>query len=148
MGSVTLPTGGSVYLDANCIIYSYERVEPYRTVLQPVWDAAGPQTFEIVTSDLAFLEVMVKPFRTGNARLEAGFRALLFQSSTIRLIPISRATLDQAARLRASTNLKTPDAIHAATALLEGCSLFLTNDPAFRRVPGLGVVVLSDLVGP
>jgi len=42
--------------------------------------------------------------------------------------------------------LKTPDAIHAATAIVSGCVQLLTNDPAFRRVPNLAVVVLSDMI--
>ncbi len=41
-------------------------------------------------------------------------------------------------------NLKTPDALHAATALLQGCKLFVTNDGAFRRVAHLPVTVLSE----
>jgi predicted nucleic acid-binding protein len=60
-------------------------------------------------------------------------------------IPINRQILETAAQLRASTHLKTPDAIHAATALESGCTLFVTNDPAFKRVPNLAVMVLSDL---
>ena len=54
--------------------------------------------------------------------------------------------LRDAAQLRADTNLKTPDAIHAATALAKGCVQFITNDPAFRRVSGLNIVVLSELI--
>ena len=38
MGPLTLPTSGLVYLDANGLIYSVERVEPYRTLLQPMWE--------------------------------------------------------------------------------------------------------------
>ena len=66
----------------------------------------------------------------------------------MRLVPIARAVLERAAALRAATNLKTPDAIHAATALIEGCTLFVTNDALFRRVPGLNVTVLRDLLPP
>ena len=51
-----------------------------------------------------------------------------------------------AARLRAETGLKTPDALHAATALRAGCALFITNDADFRRVPGLPIIVLDDLL--
>lgn len=148
MGSLILPASGSVYLDANCLIYSYEIVEPYSTLLKPVWDNATPTTFSIVTSELSLLEVLVKPFRTGNNRLEAGFRALLLGSADLRMIPITQPILERAARLRATTNLKTPDALHAATALDAGAALFLTNDPAFRRASGLAVTVLSDLLAP
>lgn len=98
MGSIALPLTGTVYLDANYIIYSNERVEPYRTLLQPVRDNAGPQTYSIVTRELTLLEVLVTPFKTGNTRLEAGFRALLLQSTNAHLAPVSQAVLEQAAR--------------------------------------------------
>ena len=44
MGPLILPSGGSVYADANAIIYSVERVEPYRSLLASMWEdaSAGP----------------------------------------------------------------------------------------------------------
>ena len=44
MGPLTLPAGGTIYIDANAIIYSVERVEPYRRLLAPMWQQArgGP----------------------------------------------------------------------------------------------------------
>jgi predicted nucleic acid-binding protein len=55
--------------------------------------------------------------------------------------------LRQAAVLRATIpSLRTPDAIHAATALLGNCDMFLTNDPGFRRVPGLPLILLSNVL--
>jgi predicted nucleic acid-binding protein len=55
--------------------------------------------------------------------------------------------LREAARLRATiAGLRAPDAIHAATALLSGCALFVTNDAGFKRVPGLPLVVLDDVI--
>ncbi|MEW6497003.1 MAG: PIN domain-containing protein [Cyanobacteriota bacterium] len=44
------------------------------------------------------------------------------------------------------SNLKTPDAIHAATALNSSCTLFLTNDSGFRNVLSLPVVILSEVL--
>ena len=62
------------------------------------------------------------------------------------LIPATLVTWEDAARIRAETALATPDALHAATALRAGCAAFITNDTDFRRVEGLPVVVLDDLV--
>lgn len=148
MGGLALPEEGIVYLDANSIIYSVERIEPYRSVLQPLWEAAKAGRIKIATSDLTLLEVLVVPLRTGNRILEAGFRALLQHSSDVQLIAITHEVLTHAASLRANMNIKTPDAIHAATALLAGCVLFVTNDGAFRRVPGLPVTLLSEALPP
>ena len=64
----------------------------------------------------------------------------------LQLHPINAAILKGAARLRAATRLKTPDAIHAATALAAGCSQLLANDDSFRRIESLQVIMLKDLL--
>lgn len=46
----------------------------------------------------------------------------------------------QSAFIRATTNLKTPDAVHAATALSVNCTQVITNDKGFRNMSGLPVV--------
>jgi predicted nucleic acid-binding protein len=148
MGPLTPPAGTEVYLDANCIIYSVERVPSYQALLQPAWDGARVGSWRICASELSLLETLVGPLRTGDSTLEADYRRLLLGSIDVRLIPISLPILEQGARLRVTTNLRTPDAIHAATALIEGCALFVTNDAGFRRVGGLSVRVLHDLLTP
>ena len=64
------------------------------------------------------------------------------------MAPITQSILREAARLRATTKLKTPDAIHAATASEAGCVLFITNDAGFRGVLNLSLVILKDLLTP
>jgi predicted nucleic acid-binding protein len=64
----------------------------------------------------------------------------------IQLFEVTQRILRSAAQLRSVTNLKTPDAIHAATALDAGCTIFLTNDGRLRAVPGLSIVVLKDVL--
>ena len=145
MGSLTLPTGGSVYIDANAIIYSVERIEPYRELLAPMWQEAGAGRFALASSELVVLETLIKPLREGNARLEMLFRSI-FAAAEMDLIPATLAIWEDAARIRAATGLKTSDALHAATALQAQCTLFVTNDGDFRRVQGLPIVVLDDLI--
>lgn len=133
MGRLTLPSTGPVYLDASGFIYSVERIEPYRTLLEPMWLQAQTGQFSIVSSDLVVLETLVKPLREGDKVVESLFRSL-FEASEVRLIPATRPLWEEAARLRAETGLKTPDALHAAAALHAGCTIFITNDDDFRRL--------------
>lgn len=142
---MTLPNKGLIYLDANALIYSVERVEPYRTLLNPMWQAAGEGAVTVASSGLTVIETLVKPIRDGNEEIEAQYREV-FEASVFRVLDMPLGVFEQAARIRAVAELKTADALHAASALQAGCDLFVTNDSAFRRVAGLPVVVLDDLL--
>jgi hypothetical protein len=41
MGGLVLPASGMVYLDTNCFIYSVERIDPYRALLDALWQAVS-----------------------------------------------------------------------------------------------------------
>ena len=145
MGSLILPTAGLVYIDANGLIYSVERVEPYRTLLEPMWQQAQDGNLSIVSSPVLITEVLVKPLQVGNTEIEMQYREL-FASNAVSLLDAPYAVFDDTAHLRAETGLKIPGALHAATALRAGCALFITNDTDFRRVRELPTVVLDDLL--
>ena len=145
MGSIELPSYGAIYLDTSAIIYSVERNEPYLTLMAPVWRRAEAGQFILVCSELVLAETLVRPIREGDTDLEMALRAV-FAAPEFQLVSSTRQLWEDTARLRAETGLKTPDALHAATALSVGCALFITNDTDFRRVQGMSVVVLSDLL--
>ncbi len=147
MGSLTLPTGGTVYVDAMVVIYTVERYPNYWPLLEPLWLAAKARALEVLSSELTIMEVLVKPLKTKDAAMISAFEQSL-TGTDMRLLPITQSILRDAAQLRATTKLRTPDAIHAATGKQIGCSLFVTNDSGFRTVPGLPAVILDDLRTP
>ena len=144
MGRLILPAAGSVYVDANTVIYAVEKIEPYASFLAPLWPATASGQLSIITSELTWLETLTKPMKDGNVPLEQFFRSFL-TSREVTLIPATLAIWEEAARLCA-LGLKTPDSLHAATGLFGGCTLFLSNDRVFIRVIGLPVTVLSDAI--
>ncbi|HEY7975376.1 MAG TPA: PIN domain-containing protein [Ktedonobacterales bacterium] len=148
MGSLTLPAEGVPYLDTNGFIYSVERVTPFAALLDPLWQALRAQSRYLITSEITLLETLVRPLQIQDQVLEASFRAILLTAPEVRLAPITRTILTRAANVRATTGLKNPDALHAATALDTGCAMFITNDASFRRITGLNVVLLSQLLTP
>ncbi|MEG3920879.1 PIN domain-containing protein [Microcoleus sp. T3_A4] len=145
MGQLNLPSSATIYLDTQVIIYTVEANQNYYSVLLPLWLKFQAGEIELMTSELTLLETLVFPLKNANTILVSDYEQLLL-SSDIQLVPITQSVLRTAANLRANTNLKTPDAIHAATAITEGCTLFLTNDNGFRNVPNLSVVILSDVL--
>jgi predicted nucleic acid-binding protein len=145
MGTLNIPASSLVYVDTSTVIYSVEKFPEYVPLLAPLWLKLQAGEIEIVSSELILMETLVLPLRNSNSILINAYEQLLI-SSEMRLIPISQSILRQAANLRATSNLKTPDAIHTATALSVSCNQFITNDKGFRNVPGLPVVILSEVL--
>jgi predicted nucleic acid-binding protein len=107
VGPLSLPASGLVYLDANPIIYTVEKHPVYGPLLQPLWQAAQAKTIEVVTSELALMETLVGPLKSGNTTLERDYEQALL-GTDLRLLPITQSILRDAAHLRATTKLKTP----------------------------------------
>jgi len=145
LGQLTFPPSSKVYLDTSPVIYSVEKHADYWRILISLWQSLKSGEIEVVTSELTLLETLVQPIRQNNQILISAYESLLTKTE-IELYPITLDILRKSANLRAAENLKTPDAIHAATATTTNCHYLLTNDPAFKRVQNLDVVVLSDLL--
>jgi predicted nucleic acid-binding protein len=148
MGSLILPLSGPVYADAQIFIYSVEKHPDYAPALRPLWQAVASGDLEVLTSELTLMETLIGPLKQQDADLETDYENL-FEIGGIRLLSITSSILRAAARLRAGLHsLRTPDAIHAATGQTCSCSLFVTNDAIFRRITGLPVVILDDVLKP
>jgi predicted nucleic acid-binding protein len=145
---LTLPPSGPVYADAQIFIDSVEKHPIDAPLLRTLWESVVRGDLEVASSELTLLETLVGPLKKGDSALETDYENF-FVCPGIRLLPMIPSILRAAARLRASLRrLRTPDAIHAATASSCGCTLVLTNDVVSRPIPGLPVVILDDLLGP
>ena len=86
----------------------------------------------------------MKPLKANNQSIIDLYTELL--TSSIQLAPVDESILRSAAQIRSTTKLKTPNAIHAATAISCGGTMFLTNDRGFQNIPRLSVVVLDQMI--
>lgn len=144
MGAVAERLGPKVYLDANFFIYALEAVEPWAKVAREILAALDHGDLTAVTSELTLAECLVKPLELGKKDTAEAYLALLKDRRFLSVPPVHREILVEAARLRARSRIKLPDAIHAATALQKGCSSFLTNDDRLR-IEGIEILHWQDL---
>lgn len=127
--------GKVVSLDTAPLIYFIEENQTYLETVRPFFEAMDWGEFSVVTSIITLLEVLVHPFRDGDTALAQQYRDIL----------LSQDVAEEAARLRATHNIRTPDAIQMATAIHAGASFFLTNDDRLPALPELTVLVLDEL---
>jgi predicted nucleic acid-binding protein len=137
-----------LYLDSAPVIYLVEQVAPFASIvgarlIPGAPDENGADEAEeliLVTSDLTRLECRVKPLRESDTELLRDFDE--FFASVEQIVPLSRAVVDEATKIRATYGFKTPDALHLAAAVRAHCDVFYTNDHRLSRFSDLSLEVL------
>lgn len=143
MGLIGKLAGHRVYFDTNIFIYAFEATARYRLQLEALAKLLDDESCVVFTSEFTLAELLTKPFRDNMLEAVAGYRDML-EDSTIRLAPVTRSILIRSAMLRGQLGIKTPDAVHVATAVDSGCSAFLTNDSAIRLPKRIELVLFSQ----
>ena len=135
---------GPIGLDTAIFIYYFEEHPRFLPFVEPVFEGIGRGQWEAVTSGVTLLETLVVPYRAGDRELADRYEHVLTHSRGLKLLELDRPLLRTAARLRATTGVKTPDALQLAAALATRCTAYLTNDRALPEIPGLRVLQLRD----
>lgn len=130
-----------IYADANVIIRLIEGDVSARAPLEARLLPLRGSGRYCLTSHLTRLECRTKPIRDGDTSLLALYDAF-FVSAEVDVLPVSVAVIDKATEIRAALKLKTPDALHLATAILSGATAFLTGDKALDRCKEISVEIL------
>jgi len=99
-----------------------------------------------VTATITMTELLVHPYRDHDLERVNELAGLLSIYPNLEWIPGTLAIAVLAAEIRANHRLATPDALQAATALHANATGLLTNDPIFKRVADLDVLLLDDCV--
>lgn len=120
-----------IYLDSCIVIYLVERHPVYEPMLRERLE--GLEEARLAVSPLVRLEVLVRPLRDGDEDVAQLYRLFLTEQL---MLDMPEEIYDAALALRVNYRLKTPDALHLATAQHHGCSQFWTNDDRLGKVAG------------
>ena len=134
-----------IYIDSAPLIYLVERHTDYFTTVFHIFGLIEATPLQAITSAITLTEIIVQPLRTGNTDLAQEYHDVLVSSNQCSLIAVTEDIAITAGAIRARYSLRTPDTIHAATAINFGRDAILTNDRDFRRLQDLNVLVLDDL---
>jgi predicted nucleic acid-binding protein len=99
---------------------------------------------EATTSTITLTECLVQPYREKNMVLAVRYMVLFRNFPHLSVLSVTDEIAERAAFLRAYYNLKTPDAIQLATALVSGSRAFLTNDEEMPEVEEIQVLILAQ----
>lgn len=120
-----------IYIDSCLIIYLIERNASFYGLVANAMRRQDAN--EICISPLVKLECLVAPLRREDQVLQQRYRNFF---GTVTSLPIPEAVYEDATTLRARYHLKTPDALHLAVALRQGCEELWTNDDRLAKAAG------------
>ena len=133
-----------IYLDANVFISAHETRGAPSDHAWWILDSVETGEFAAVTSELTLAEVLVDPIREGDNVLANAYQSIITSSERMEVAPVDRRTLVEAAFLRTlRRSLKLPDAIHVATARLQGCRYLVSDDRRLPFPPGIRLIQLG-----
>lgn len=132
-----------IYFDANVYIELIEKKSKATEQLLRLFGGWEWQNHLIVTGEITYAEVLVKPISSavenGDYDLHDLYhRVLSVQPEVTDILPITRSIWQRAALVRAqlkrfaAISIKLPDAVHIAAALEGRCDTFVTNDSGLQ----------------
>ena len=126
-----------IVVDTAPLIYLLEN-NPLASSFEGLFKAADQGRLQMAISTISLAEVLAGPLKQGRDALAKRYEKAL---ADFELIPVSIEISITAARLRAGSGLRLPDAILAATALETGAAALVTHDRDFSKLSGLKVLL-------
>jgi predicted nucleic acid-binding protein len=137
-----------VYLDAMIWIYALEGRSAFSPDAQNFLRTLKAGRHTILASHFLLAETLVIPIRESDTFSIAAYKRAFLAADAVSLVPFDAIAAMRFAALRASSRVKSPDAIHLALASSAGADAFITTDDRLSKlaVPGIGLI--GDLNTP
>lgn len=144
-----LPANALVGLDTMVWIYELEDHPQFGSIVHSFFtDGLKTGRLQAGSSLLALGELLVRPLAAGRPEIADIYRGIFISGSGFFVWEITRAVVETAASLRAKYRLKMIDALHVASALVNGAGFFLSNDEELRHLTEIKVLHLGDYLSP
>jgi predicted nucleic acid-binding protein len=136
-----------VYWDSMLFVYVLEGNPTFAPQVKNILEHMARRGDVLCTSVFALGEVWTGPRKFGNPDDVARTRQFFLNSGRVELLPFSAETADRFSMIRASTSVRSADAIHLAAASEFGVDLFLTHDKKLQKLTIPGIHFIAGLDG-
>jgi predicted nucleic acid-binding protein len=145
MGLITLKKDQRVALDSNIFIAAYNKESPHYTKSVNILEQILVTNSVVYISVLVFEEFLVKIYRKGLESNLSSYENFLTRNGKFIVVDFDKKVARKAAQIRAKyPNIKTPDAIHLASAIESGAKEFITADKRLpQKIEKLTIKVLA-----
>jgi predicted nucleic acid-binding protein len=133
-----------VYWDSMMFIYLSEGHPKFGPRVMSLLASHRQREDRLFTSHVTVGEVLAGVYKRQPEKAEET-KQMFENEMILTLLPFDGACTETFARLRATTNVNSADAMHLATAAAVGMDLFLTGDRGLQKLRVPGIHFIADL---
>jgi predicted nucleic acid-binding protein len=133
-------------VDTMLFVYHFENHPQFGPGATRLLEAAEHDRLRLVTSVLTVMEVLVVPKREGQVQLCNRYRELFASFPQLTVRSIDQSIAEVASDLRATYTLRTPGALHLATAIVAGAEAFVSGDRRLPQISAIRVIGIDQAV--
>ena len=134
-----------IYWDSMLFIYMIEGNPEFGPRVRGIYRAMQKRGDMLCTSVFTLGEVLTGPRKLGATDVVNRVRDFFLKGNQVGLLSFTAATADRYSEIRASTSVRSADAIHLAAAADFGVELFLTHDKSLHKLVIPGVHFIAGL---
>lgn len=124
-----------IALDSMIFIYHFEQTGAYFERVRDILLSAQAGASELITSVISVAEALAAPKYANLPEAVREIDLFFKEADFLKVIGFDWEIAHETARLRRENkNLRTPDAIQLATAVVAGADTFITNDRKLRKI--------------
>jgi predicted nucleic acid-binding protein len=138
----------NIMLDTNAIIYFLDGTPNLIDLMFALFELVEQDRLKVTLSVINEAELLVKPYRENNTAAIEAVNFFLEEFPNLKINLLNREISRQAAKIRAESGLRLPDAMILATAINNHCDLLLGNDIELMQKASsyLPTIILSEYV--
>ena len=133
-----------VFLDTAPVIYFLDEDINFAEKVKDIFEEILENEKKITTSAITCTEYLTFPYKTNNLEKVGAFFDFVTDCD-ITLYSVDVEIAKKASKIRAEyKDFKTMDALQLASACIQGCDLFLTNDKQLKQFKEINCITVEE----
>lgn len=134
--------GQIIAIDSVIFIYVWNKQPDFFKRARQILERISSGQAIGVFSQIGLIELLTGPKKQGKKGLALLYKERMANFPNLRILSLNDNIVDISSDLRARYNLRTPDAIHIATAMDAKADKFITNDKSLKKIREIKIELL------
>lgn len=134
--------GQIIAIDSVIFIYVWNKQPEFFKQAKRILELVSNGQANGVFSQIGLIELLTGPKRLGKKGLALLYKERVVNFPNLKISHLNDNVVEIASDLRAKYNLRTPDAIHIASAIDAKADKFITNDKSLKKVKEIKIELL------